>query len=104
MKARTLYIACYSKKGFFFTFTDHRWYKLWSCKNVCDSLSYLLHNIYFRFGTKVYKQIVGIPICTNCAPLVANLFLFGYGRDFMTSLSDDNQADIISSHEPKALR
>ena len=34
---------------------------------------------------------------TNCAPLVADLFLFFYERDFMTSLSDDNQADIIEA-------
>ena len=34
---------------------------------------------------------------TNCAPLVADLFLFCYERDFMTSLSDDNQADIIEA-------
>ena len=32
---------------------------------------------------------------TNCAPLVADLFLFCYERDFMMSLSDDNQADVI---------
>ena len=32
---------------------------------------------------------------TNCAPLVADLFLFCYDRDFMLSLSDNNQADII---------
>ena len=31
---------------------------------------------------------------TNCAPLVANLFLFCYERDFMTSLSDVKQAEI----------
>ena len=31
----------------------------------------------------------------NCAPLVADLFLFCYERDFMMSLSDDNQADDI---------
>ena len=34
---------------------------------------------------------------TNCAPLVADLFLFCYERDFKTSLSDDNQADIIEA-------
>ena len=34
---------------------------------------------------------------TNCAPLVADLFLFFYERDFMTSLSDNNQADIIEA-------
>ena len=34
---------------------------------------------------------------TNCAPLVADLFLCCYERDFMTSLSVDNQADIIKA-------
>ena len=34
---------------------------------------------------------------TNCAPLVAVLFLFCYERDFMMSLSDDKQADIIDA-------
>ena len=34
---------------------------------------------------------------TNCAPLVADLFLFCYERDFMTSLSGVNQADIIEA-------
>ena len=34
---------------------------------------------------------------TNCAPLVADLFLFCYERDFMLSLSDNNQANIIEA-------
>ena len=34
---------------------------------------------------------------TNCAPLVADLFLFCYKRDFMLSLSDNNQIDIIEA-------
>ena len=33
---------------------------------------------------------------TNCAPLVADLFLFCYERDFM-SLSEDNQSDVIEA-------
>ena len=33
---------------------------------------------------------------TNCAPLVADLFLFCYERDFMMSLSD-KQADVIDA-------
>ena len=39
----------------------------------------------------------GIPMGTNCAPLIADLFLFCYERDFMLSLSDNNQADIIEA-------
>ena len=41
--------------------------------------------------------IVGIPMGSNCAPLVADLFLFCYERDFMLSLSDNNQTDIIEA-------
>ena len=32
---------------------------------------------------------------TNCAPLVADLFFIYYERDFMLSLSEDNQSDVI---------
>ena len=34
---------------------------------------------------------------TNCAPLVADLFLFCYERDFMKSLSRENQADVVGA-------
>ena len=34
---------------------------------------------------------------TNCAPLVADLFLFCYEKDFMLSLSDKNQADVVEA-------
>ena len=52
---------------------------------------------FIRFGTKLYRQEVGISMGTNCAPLVADLFLFCYERDFMMSLSDDKQADVIDA-------
>ena len=96
-KEGKLYLACNNKKAFF-TSTDHyRGYHLWSCQNVCDALSFLLDNIYIRFGTRLYRQIVGIPMGTNCAPLVADLFLFCFERDFMKNLSSDNQADVIKA-------
>ena len=44
---------------------------------MCEALTYLLDNIFNRFGTKLYRQIVGIPMGTNCAPLITDLFLFG---------------------------
>ena len=63
---------------------------------MCEAVIYLLDNIYIRFGTKLYRQIVGI-LSTNSAPLVADLFLFCYESDFMTSLSDVKQAEIIEA-------
>ena len=70
---------------------------LWSCQKVCDVLIYLLDNIVIRFGTKLYRQTIGIQMGTNCAPLVADLFLFCYEADFMKSLSRQNQAYIVEA-------
>ena len=50
-----------------------------------------------RFVTKLYRQTIGTPMGTKCAPLVADLFLFCYERDFMKSLSRESQADIIEA-------
>ena len=35
----------------------------------------LSDNIFIRFGSKLYKQIVGIPMGTNHAPVVAGFLL-----------------------------
>ena len=64
---------------------------------MCEALIFLLDNIYIRFGSKLYRQIVGVPTGTNCAPPVADLFLFCYERDFMLSLSEDNQSGVIEA-------
>ena len=65
---------------------------------MCEALTFLLDNINIRFGSKLHRQIVGIPMGTNCAPLViADLILFCYERDFMLSLSDDNQSEVIET-------
>ena len=90
------YIAC-NYKNAFFTSDAVRTYNLWSCQKVCEALTFLLDNIYIRFGSKLYGQIVGIPMGTNCTPLVADLFLFCYERNFMLSLLEDNQSDVIEA-------
>ena len=81
----------------FFNSEQSKRYKLWSCQKMCDALHYLLDNIFIRFGRKLYRQTAGIPMGTYYAPLVAVLFLFCYERDFMLSLSDNNQTDIIEA-------
>ena len=43
----------------------------------------------------VYQQIVGIPMGTNSAPLIADLFLYCYERDFMSDLYKSKRHDLI---------
>ena len=92
----SLYIACNDRNAFF-TSDAIRNYNLWSCQKVCQALTFILDNIYIRFCSKLYKQILGIPMGSNCAPLVADLYLFCYERDFLLSFSKDNQSDVIEA-------
>ena len=94
-KEGKLYLACNDKKAYSLLQTIIE--DITFGQNVHDTLSFLLDNIYIRFGTKLYRQMVGIPMGTNCAHLVADLFLFCYERDFMKYLSNDNQAHTIKA-------
>ena len=48
-----------------------------------------------QFDGLVDQQIIGIPIGTNCAPLIADLFLYCYERDFMSDLHKSKRHDLI---------
>ena len=54
----------------FFTFPNQRRYKLWSCKNVCDALFYVLDKIYvyIQYFELSYTKSVEIPV--KIAPLL----------------------------------
>ena len=46
-------------------------------------VEFLIDNIYVEFGGRVYQQTVGIPMGTNCAPLVADWLLCSYEAVFV---------------------
>ena len=84
-KEGSLFLACNEKNAFLMLnkVNNISWGHVRKCVNA---LHYLLNKTFIRFGSKLYRQIVGNPIGTNCAPLVADLFLLCYERDFMLSL------------------
>ena len=47
-------------------------------KGVTALLRWLVDNIYVTFGDKCFRQVIGIPMGTDCAPFLTNLFLFYY--------------------------
>jgi hypothetical protein len=60
-----------------------------SCDNVLSLLNWLIDNTYVTVGNKIFKQCIGIPMGTDCAPYLANLFLYSYEFDFMNKLLKD---------------
>ena len=54
--------------------------------DIVNMLEYLADNIFVVFAGKVFQQTVGIPMGTNCAPLLADIFLYSYEADFIQYL------------------
>ena len=46
-------------------------------------LEYLIHNIFVEFDGWIFQQAMGIPMDTNCAPLIADLFLYSHEAEFV---------------------
>ena len=49
-------------------------------------IEFLVDNIYVRFGRQLFRQMIGISMGTNCAPLLADLFLYSYESEFLDKL------------------
>ena len=54
-------------------------------EDIIKMLEFLV-DIFVVFAGKVFQQIVGIPMGTNCAPLLADIFLYSYEAEFIQSL------------------
>ena len=42
--------------------------------------------MYVRFGGQLFRQMADILVRTNCAPLLADLFLYSYENEFLDKL------------------
>ena len=60
-------------------------------------IEYLVDNIYVRFGGQLFRQMVGIPMGTNCAPLLADLFLYSYENEFLDKLIKEGKKSLLES-------
>ncbi|KAK3103369.1 hypothetical protein FSP39_018776 [Pinctada imbricata] len=63
---------------------------------IIQMLNFLIDNIFVVFGGKVFRQIVGIPMGTNCAPLLADIFLYSYEAEFIQSLVSEGKRYLAS--------
>jgi hypothetical protein len=52
---------------------------------VISMLEFLIDSIFVSFGEALFQQVVGITMGTNCAPLLADLFLYSCESEFLQS-------------------
>ena len=48
---------------------------MYTADNICKMIEFLIDNIFEQFGGCLFRQVTGIPMGANCAPLLADLFL-----------------------------
>ena len=68
--------------------------KKFSETDIINMLEFLIDNIFVIFGGRVFQQTIGIPgipMGTNCAPLLADVFLYSYEADFIQGLLKENE-------------
>ena len=71
--------------------------KKFSETNIINMLEFLIENIFVIFGGRVFQQTVGIPMGTQCAPLLADLFLLSHEADFIQGLLKKNEKKLARS-------
>jgi len=72
-REKTTFVVVSKNKAFF---SDNKYNNClyWSREDACDILCFLLDSSFIKFGNDIYKQVTGIPMGSNYAPLVADLF------------------------------
>ena len=48
---------------------------MYTADNICKMIEFLIDNIFVQFGGCLFHQVIGIPMGTNCAPLLADLYV-----------------------------
>ena len=61
-------------------------YICYNKEKVKSAVKYLIDNCYFTLGGKLYRQSIGIPMGSDPAPFMANLFLYYYENQWIRNL------------------
>ena len=59
---------------------------MYTADNICKMIEFSIDNIFVQFGGCLFRQVIGIPTGTNCAPLLADFFLFSYENEFLDNM------------------
>ena len=80
---RYTYINVTRAKGYFTRDINGGGDNMYTADNITQ---HLIDNTFVQFGGRPFRQVIGIPMGTNCAPLLADLFLYSYENEFLDNM------------------
>ena len=99
-KKAAKYICCSEKsKTAYFSKSRSKTNISFTAEELINYVRIIVDNSFILFHDKIYRQVIGIPMGTNCAPFLANIFLHTYEYDYLNELvarGDVETAKLIS--------
>ena len=63
-------------------------YSMYTKASIISLFEFIIDNAYFQVGNKIFRQVIGIPMGSDPAPFIANLFLYVYENRYMEKLKN----------------
>ena len=68
---------------------------MYTADNICKIIEFLIDSIFYAVWRASFCQVIGIPMETNCAPLLADLFLYSNENEFLDNMTVDLPGHLI---------
>ena len=79
-----------SKSGCRWVYSSPKGSVLLDRSTTKQAIKFLMNNCYFTCGKQVFRQVIGIPMDSDPAPFMANLFLYHYESKWLKELKKTN--------------
>ena len=73
-------------KGYFTHNKNEGGDNMYTTYNICKMTEFFIDNIFVQFGGCLFRQLIEIPVGTNCALLLADIFLYSPENGFLDSM------------------
>ena len=83
------YVTVYNS-GAFWSQSKSKTGRSYSLQEIKSCLEFLINNSFFQVGSKIFRQVIGIPMGSDSASFFANLFLFFYESRWLKSIKNTN--------------
>ena len=84
---------CRSKSGAYFSKSRSKTNVCYSKDELIVNVKRIIDNCYVLYHGKIFRQVVGIPMGTSCAPYLANIFLHMYEYEYLKLLVEKGEVE-----------
>ena len=95
---RYTHIKITNGKGYFIDTINPGGDNLYTADQICIMVEFSIDNIFVKFGGGcLFRQVIGIPMGTNCAPFPADLFLYSYESELLDNMIRSGHRELARS-------